>query len=134
MNKIVITLVLLMAGSAPAMAMQRQRTQDQHQQTQKKKDKKKQNQNNNDNANPIEDTAPDAATADLNVMLAGIMNQINQAHGSVDAMVTHLKTKDHQRICPTCGQPAELCETDKGRLAHGNVMLCGCSICGGLQV
>lgn len=136
-KKLVFGLGLLcIAGSMPAMQQQqqKQKEQDQQNQKQKKKDKQKQKDNNNDGESPKDVTAPDADFTDLNAMLSVIMNDITQAHGSVTGMMTNLKHKEHKRICPTCGRPAEECSVDRGRISHGNIMLCGCPLCGGLQV
>ncbi len=134
MNKIALLILpMLVAGSLPAMMQQTQKQADQVQQKEKQKNQKKPRWYSNDDKQP-ELPAADPETADLNAMLAVIMNQINQEHGAVTTMVETLKHKEHQRICPTCGRPAEVCGADKDRIAHGNIMLCGCPLCGGLQV
>lgn len=42
-----------------------------------------------------------------------------------------LKTKKHIRVCPTCGRRADNCYTDKVRIFFGEILTCGCSLCGG---
>ena len=130
MNKKLFLSALLLVGSVVAMQQQqeqKQKEQEQEQQKPKKKPKKDQDQT------PEEPKADDEI-ADLQDMLATIMNGINLAHGSVTDMVAKIKRSEHRRICPTCGRPATECDVDKGRLQVGNVMLCGCPICGGLKI
>jgi flagellar biosynthesis component FlhA len=142
-KKIAFCLTILVVGSLPAM----QQKQKQKNQQKQEKDRKKQHwysndkkdssepaQSNKELEQPVTAPAADQTTDDLNAMISVIMNQIKQQHGSVTNMIENLKHKEHERICPTCGRPAEICEADKDRIAHGNVMLCGCPVCGGLQV
>lgn len=135
MKKLVLlTFALFMVGSLPAMMQQQQQKQKQEQEQEQKERRKKRQKDNHDKTNPSGDPIADPDVALLQEMLSNIVHRINQEHGSVTNMVETLKHKDHQRICPTCGRPAEVCETDRDRIAHGNVMLCGCAICGGLLV
>jgi Ni/Co efflux regulator RcnB len=140
-KKITFCLLLLASINAPAMQRQiepepslRQEASADRQQQQKQKKKDKQKQHNQDNKNPVEQPTADPEIDDLNAEMAAIVRSVEQTYGSVQGMMTHLKHKEHKRICPTCGRPAEVCEADRGRIAHGNIMLCGCPACGGLQI
>lgn len=134
-KKITFCLAFLVGFNVLAMQQQEQKQKQQH--DQQKKDKKKQRWYSNDkekeSEQPVIDIAIDQTTDDLNAMLFTIMNQINQEHGSVTNMIENLKHEEHQRICPTCGMSAEECSVDRDRIAQGNIMTCGCPICGGLQ-
>lgn len=131
-KKIVFCLAMLMNLNVFAMQQQQQRQKQEEQDQQKQKDKKKPRWYSNDNQpeQPITDPEID----NLHQMISGIVNQINQGHGSVTKMVENLKHKEHKRICPTCGRPAQECHVDRDRVAHGEIMLCGCPVCGGLLV
>jgi NADH pyrophosphatase NudC (nudix superfamily) len=144
MNKIIV-FCFAMLVSLNTLAMQQQQQKQKRESAdanamadkQQKEVKRKQRWYSNDKENPskqLEQPSNGSETDNLNAMLSGIMNQINQEYGSVTNMIENLKHQEHQRICPTCGRPAEICETDRDRIAHGDVMLCGCPICGGLQV
>jgi hypothetical protein len=127
---IILTLAILMAGSLPAM----QQPQKQKQQTKKtKKNNKQQHQHQHDKPEMVED---DLDVLDLKADMAAIVksienNQVNIGNAVDNANTTKPDEKKHERICPTCGRPAIFCETDKERIAHGIVMTCGCSECGG---
>lgn len=117
-------LALLAYASSNVVAMQQQQIQKQDQQ-QQKHDHKHDHDKDNADANPPQD---DALTT-LNTLMQTLVDKVNATHGSVDNMIK--KAKDHPRICPTCGQLASTCPTDRERIRNGNIMTCGCDMCGG---
>ncbi len=122
MNKTVITLVTLMAGSASAM--QRQIEHAQQQQLEKKKDIKHTSEFKSEQEVLLADLKTDMAAA--TTVFFNNKNDvaaINTAEPSIE--------KDHQRICPCCHDYSVNCPDDLKRLARGWNLTCGCIICGG---
>lgn len=129
---VILTFALLAAGSLPAMQQSQKQKQQQSADAkamadkQQKKDNKKQHTYSNDNPEIVDDLELADLKADMAAIVKAVENnQVNSAHA------TKSVEKKHERICPTCGYPAALCEVDKDRIAHGNIMLCGCDECGG---
>ena len=113
-------------------AMQHQKEQDQQQQQQKKKGKNKQQvQHDADIQKSAEIEDPEVLA--LKMQMSSIANTITQTHGSAQAMIEKQEHKEHKRICPTCGRLSDQCLVDQDRIASGIIMLCGCSVCGGLK-
>lgn len=126
--KRLLSLVGLLAfASGHCVAMQQQQ-----QQVQKPQDQHQ--HHDHQPTNPDKNDAPvvDATQTDLAAQLQALLDNVNKTHGSVGNMIKQ-KMKDHPRICPTCGGLAVNCPADRARLAEGNVMKCGCDMCGGRQ-
>ena len=137
-NKIIfaalsITSLVVTSFLSAEQAQQEQAQQEQTQQQTKPAPKppriiwNKHNANKNNNKDNVDEFA------DLKNLLQDIINEVAKEHGSVDEMLDQ-KAKEHVRICPTCGGIAAQCPADLDRIAHGEILTCGCTKCGGLQV
>ena len=137
-NKIIFTVLsitsFVVTGFLSAEQAQQEQAQPQQAQQQAKPkpariiwNKHNANKNNN-NANANVDEF-----ADLKNLLQDIINKVAREHGSVDEMLNQ-KANEHVRICPTCGGIAAQCPADLDRIAHGEILTCGCTRCGGLQI
>jgi hypothetical protein len=120
---------MLVVGSLPAM----QQVRDQkHQQQKRKTTKNDCHHQDQHNKSEIEDIEIADLKADAAAIVKAVENNlVNTTSQTSVASKTKPIEKQHERICPTCGRPAELCELDKSRIAQGNIMTCGCHECGG---
>lgn len=121
-------LLALLSVNVAVCGMQQQQQQTQTQDQQQKHDH---NHDHNHNDNP-DVPAQDDTLDDLNSLMQTLVDKVNTTHGSVDNMILQ-KSEDHPRICPTCGELAATCPADIERIRNGNIMTCGCSMCGGRQ-